>query len=217
MAMTSPRCVTGAGKKAHDMRIKSESSYWAWTVTFAGLVTLGFMSLFAYLMYQQGRGSWFLSLFLVPFFLMGFALSWWGLRALVRLACFGHWHIEVPHAGVLGQGMDIFLLPNRDLTPVKEIECHLYCIQNDSINTGKTRSSNIKTLWEKTWTVPSQRIGKDAGLRLQLPFPDASELEAPNPFASKRQWKLTVNVPLRPLSDAPMFEIPASMGSRHGL
>jgi hypothetical protein len=194
------------------MRIKSESSYWAATTTFAGLFTLSFIGFYVFVMVQGGKGSWFLYVFVTPFFLVGFALAAWGVRGLLRRVLFSQWYVEFERPGVLGQAMNMRLFSGQDVTPVGDIECNLCCLRNDSIATPNNRVSKITTLWETTWQVRVALIPAKLGTTLSLPLPENSALSSNGHggFGSSLEWQLTVNIPLQGLSDAPIFKIPVS-------
>jgi hypothetical protein len=192
------------------MKIKSESSAWAGITTLVGLIVISFMGIYVYLMQQSGKATWVVYAFTAPFFLAGIGIGYWGVRGLIRLARYGDWYLEATRPGVLGETMDVRLFPGSDVAPVGEIECHLCCIRSDSIDTGKSRSMKITTLWESTWMVTSDTLLKNVGLSLSLPFPekDAAAFDQSEAFGRKPEWKLTVRVPLAGRSDAPIFEIP---------
>ncbi len=179
-------------------------------MTVVAVLTTGFVGTYLYLMWQAGRATWFVYLFTAPFFLISAGLGYWGVRGLIRLVLFGQWYIEVLRPGVLGQTMEVRLFPKRDVMPVSEIVCHLCCLQSNSIDTGRSRSANIKTLWETSWNVTSPAILKEVGLSLSLPLRERSSAPSvPTVGGSPTfKWQLTVNVPMQGASDQPMFDVP---------
>ena len=195
---------------SHPMRIKSESSMWAGIMTLVAVLTIGFIGTYFYLMWVAGRATWFVYFFTAPFFLVGAGLGYWGVRGLIRRLLFGVWQLEVPRPGVLGNPMEVRLFPGRDVLPVGGIRCNLCCLLNSTINTGRSMSTNSKTLWEHSWVVTSPAIQRDTGLNLTLPLPARGSTThsfsvGPSPNV---KWQLTVNVPFRRGSDEPMFDIP---------
>lgn len=192
------------------MRIKSQSSTWAGIMTAVGTITLVFMGTYLYLMWSDGRATWPVYLVTAPFFAMGSLLGYLGLRGLLRLLRFGHWHLDVPDSGgVLGEPPRVTLLPSRDVTPEGEIECELRCLSVKVVNFGKTQRMDTKTLWESSWRVTSSTILREAGLKLSLKVPAAGET---TPQASAEggtvKWQFTVRIPTLGMSDEPVFDVP---------
>jgi len=106
------------------MRIKSHAPFIYAGMTAAGVVTLAFMGIYAYLMRQDGRDRWFFYTFLAPFVLAGTLLTYFGGRFLLRLARFGSWQLDVPGSGgELGRALAVTLFPTRARSPTGELIC----------------------------------------------------------------------------------------------
>jgi hypothetical protein len=195
------------------MKIKSQSSTWAGIFSLVSVITIAFMGTYVYLMWRAGRAGWLVYLVTAPFFLMGAILGGAGLRGLLRLLRFGHWHLEISGPGALGRPLRAKLLPRRDVTPAGEIRCDLRCLDVTIVNTGKNQRMDTKTLWETSWNVTSPTIPKDEGLSLSLPLPAGARAttQASNGGAGIK-WQLTVLVRTRGLSDEPIFDVPVVGG-----
>ena len=196
------------------MRIKSQSATWAGIVTLVATITLGFVGTYLFLMWRAGRATWLVYLVTAPFFAVGALLGFFGLRGLMRLLRFGHWHLEVAGSGgVLGQPMRVTLFPGREVTPSGEIQCDLRCLRVTVVNGGKNQSMDTKTLWESSWKVTSSTILKEMGLNLSLPLPESGQATSQDsPSGGGIKWQLTVRIPMPGMSDEPVFDIP--VGSR---
>ncbi len=194
------------------MRIKSHAPWMYVGMTAAGLITLTMMGIFGYLMRQQGRDSWVLYAFLSPFVLMGAFLAYFGGRFLVRLAMTGSWQLDVPGSGgELGRPFDVTLFPSRTRVPSGELTCHLRCIRIHKLASRGSSAgrSDIKTLWETTWTTRAGTIHPNIGLPLSLPLPDSGEpSNMDSRTGSGTQWQLNVVVPTRGFKDESVFDLP---------
>lgn len=190
------------------MRIRSHAP-WMWVgMAVASVPTLGLPGIFVYLMRQEGRDSWVVYVVMAPFLLAGALLAFFGARALLRLAVRGSWQLEVPDGGgVLGRPLQARLFPTRERRPTEPLTCRLRCVRivRNSNASGRT---NIDTLWETTWTVPSAAIQPQLGLALRLPLPDTGEPSQMNRLGSGVQWQLNVVVPLKDGSEEPVFDLP---------
>ncbi len=194
------------------MRIKSHAPLVFAGMTAAGVITLAFMGICVYLMRQQGRESWFLYAFLSPFVLMGAALTFFGGRVLVRWAKFGSWQLDVPdRGGELGRPFDVTLFPTRTRVPSGELTCRLRCIRIHRLASQGSSAgrSDIKTLWETTWTIRAGTIHQNIGLPLSVPLPASGEPTNISPqTGAGTQWQLNVVVPTRDFNDEPVFDLP---------
>ena len=190
------------------MRIKSQSSTWAGIFTLVSVLTIGFVGTYVYLMWQQGRATWLVYLITAPFFAVGALLGFGGLRGLLRLLRFGHWHLEIAGPGAVGRPLQARLLPSRDVTPSGEIRCDLRCLDVTIVSAGKSQRMDTKTLWETSWTVTSATILKDLGLSLSLSLPAGGKGTTQSANGAGVKWQLTVRVPTQALSDEPIFDVP---------
>ncbi len=142
------------------MRIKSHAPWMYAGMTTAGVVTLAFMATFTYLMRQDGRDTWLFYAFMSPFVLVGSLLTYFGGRALLRLAATGTWELEVPASGgATGRPFDVTLFPSRTRVPSGDLTCHLRCIRIAKLSARGSSAgrSSITTLWETTWTTSAGR------------------------------------------------------------
>ncbi|HYN04450.1 MAG TPA: hypothetical protein VE359_18520 [Vicinamibacteria bacterium] len=178
-------------------------------MTLVATITVGFMGTYVYLMGRAGRASWLLYMVTAPFFAVGALLGFLGLRGLIRLLRFGHWHLDVAGAGVLGQPLRVTLFPGRELTPSGEIDCELRCLRVTVLSAGKSQRMDTKTLWESSWKVTSSTILKEVGLALSLPLPASGQVTTQDPHSGGGvKWQLTVRIPLRGMTDEPVFDVP---------
>ncbi len=191
------------------MRIKSQSSTWAGIMALVATLTISFMATYLYLMWQAGRATWLVYLVVAPFFGMGLLLGYLGVRGLVRRLRFGLWHLELAAPGVLGQPLQVALLPGRDLKLTGEIRCDLRCLRVTIVSAGKNQRMETKTLWESSWNVTSPTIRKEMGLSLSLPLPSDGEATSQGSRdGAGIKWQLTVLVPAQGMSDEPVFDVP---------
>ena len=91
------------GHRSNPQLPSHASSLWAGIFTLVSVITIGFIGTYVYLMWQQGRATWLVYLVTAPFFAMGALLGYLGLRGLLRLLRFGHWHLEIRGPGALGR------------------------------------------------------------------------------------------------------------------
>lgn len=198
------------------MRIRSHAP-WMWIgMAAAGLVTLAMMSIYVYLMHQDGRDRWFVYLFVTPFVLAGLLLTTFGLRALLRHLMHGSWTLEVPDGGgVLGSPIPATLFPRRERRPAGDLTCQMRCIR---VIRNPQASANIQALWSRMWTVSAAVIQPATGLALELPIPDEGRATQMDLTASGVQWQLTVVVPSKTASgdaaDQAVFDIPVRRAGR---
>lgn len=192
------------------MRITSHAPMMYLGMTAAGLLTLGFIGTYLYLMLDAGRGSILLYIFVTPFLLVGSLLAFFGGRTMLRLLWLGSWQLEVPgNGGVFGQPLRATLFPRRAVTPHGELQCRLRCVRFVSRQSSSRSSSSTTTLWEKSWTLPPAPIHPAIGLELSLPLPATG-----SPTAIDRQsgsgliWQLNVLIPSAGSSEEPVFDIP---------
>lgn len=193
------------------MRIKSHAPLMYAGMTVAGVITLAFMGIFAYLMQQAGRDRWFFYAFITPFVLAGTLLTYFGGRFLLRLARFGSWQLDVPESGgELGRPFTVTLFPTRTRSTTGELTCHLRCIRiNTSYNSRSGSRSDIKTLWETTWTASAHTLHPSIGLPLSLPLPASGEPTNVDPrTGAGTQWQLNVVVPTKGVKDECVFDLP---------
>lgn len=172
----------------------------------AGVITLGFIGTYIYLMRQAGRDAWYLYLFTAPFLLMGSVLAYFGVRTLLRLALFGSWELEVPaQGGVFGQPFEVTLFPTRERVPSGPLTCHLRCIR---ISRGTDRS-DVKPVWESTWTTSTALIHPRIGTPLSLLLPDRGEpTNIDRRTGAGVQWQLNVVIPSKAMAEEPVFDLP---------
>ena len=171
-----------------------------------GLITLGFIGTYIYLMRQAGRDVWFFYVFVAPFLLVGGLLAFFGLRKMLSLARFGSWEIDVPaQGGVLGQPLEVTLFPARERVPTGPLTCQLRCIR---ISRNRARG-HVNTLWTTSWTTSTALIHPLIGLRLMLPLPDDGEAtNIDRCTGSGVQWQLNVLIPSEAMSEEPVFDLP---------
>ena len=194
------------------MRIKSHAPLMYVGMMTAGVVTLAFMGIYGYLMRQAGRDGWLFYTFVSPFVLVGSFLTYFGGRFLLRLAMVGSWQLDVQGSGgELGRPFDVTLFPSRTRVPSGDMTCHLRCIRIVKLSSRGSSAgrSDIKTLWETTWTVPARTIRRDIGLLLTLPLPVSGEPSSIDPrTGAGTQWQLNVVVPTRSFKDESVFDLP---------
>ena len=178
----------------------------------AGVITLGFIGTYIFLMRQAGRDVWYLYVLMAPFLLMGSLLAFFGVRTLLRLARFGSWEIEVSaQGGVFGQPFEVTLFPTRERVPSGPLTCHLRCIRISRFSGGSRTPSrtDVKTLWESTWTTSTALIHPRIGVPLSLPLPDRGEpTNIDRRTGSGVQWQLNVVIPSKGMSEEPVFDLP---------
>ncbi len=194
------------------MRIKSHTPQIYLGMTAAGVLTLAFMGIYAYLMRRDGRDAWYVYAFISPFVLVGAALAFFGGRFLLRWAMLGSWQLDVPGpGGEFGRPFAVTLFPSRTRTPSGELTCHLRCIRivklaSQGASAGR---SSTTTLWETTWTLRAGTIHANIGLPLSLPLPASGEPTNISPQSGAgTQWQLNVVVPTRGFSDESVFDLP---------
>ena len=188
------------------MPIKSHVPWMFAGMAAAGLITLAFIGTYIYLMRQADRDVWYLYVLMAPFLLVGSLLAFFGGRTLLRVALWGSWELEVPgQGGVFGQPLDVTLFPARERVPAGPLTCHLRCI----ILSRGTDRTDVKALWEATWTASTARIHPRMGLPLSLPLPDRG---APTNLDRRTgagvQWQLNVVIPSERGSEEPVFDLP---------
>ena len=188
------------------MRIKSHAPWMYAGMAAAGVITLGFIGTYIYLMRQAGRDVWYLYVLMAPFLLVGSLLAFFGVRTLLRLARFGSWQLEVPgQGGVFGQPLEVTLFPTRERVLSGELTCHLRCIRISRT----TARSDVKALWETTWTTSTARIHPRSGRPLSLPLPDRGEpTNIDRRTGAGVQWQLNVVIPSKAMSEEPVFDLP---------
>lgn len=143
-----------------------------------------------------------------PFFAIGALLGYFGLSGLIRRLRFGLWHLDLEPPEARERSLRATLYPGRDITPVGDVRCELRCYTVAVMDTGKTRSTNMKVLWETSWNVTAATILKDAGLRLNLPLPEHGKINNNGRPGDGVKWQLSVFVPSPGMSDGPIFELP---------
>ena len=194
------------------MRIKSHAPLMYVGMLMAGVVTLAFMGIYGYLMRQDGRDGWLFYAFVSPFVLVGSFLTYFGGRFLLRLAMVGSWQLDVQgRGGEFGRPFDVTLFPSRTRVPSGDMTCHLRCIRIVKLSSRGSSAgrSDIKTLWETTWTVPAGTIHRNVGLPLTLPLPPSGEPSDIHPrTGAGTQWQLNVVVPTRSFKDESVFDLP---------
>jgi len=181
-------------------------------MTAAGVLTLAFMGIYWYLMRQEGRDGWLFYGFVSPFVLVGLLLTWFGGRFLLRLALLGSWQLELPDGGgVFGRPFEATLHPSRPRVPSEALTCHLRCIRivRMASTGGSSGRSDVKTLWEVTWTLRTGAIHPRLGVALSLPLPATGEGTDIDPRTGAGvQWQLNVVVPTRGMNDEAVFDLP---------
>ena len=188
------------------MRIKSHAPWMFAGMAAAGVITLGFIGTYIYMMRKAERDVWFLFAFTAPFLLMGSLLAFFGLRTLLRLALFGSWEVEVPaQGGVFGQPFEVTLFPTRERVPSGPLTCHLRCIRVSR----STARADVKALWDSTWTASTALIHPRIGLPLTLPLPDRGEpTNIDRRTGAGVQWQLNVVIPSKAMAEEPVFDLP---------
>jgi len=191
------------------MRIKSHAPWMYAGMTLAGVITLGFMGTYQYLMRQAGRDGWLFYAFVTPFVLVGVFLTLFGGRFLVRLARLGSWQLDLPDGGgVFGHPLEVTLLPSRQRVPSSELTCHLRCIRISRSTRANSRADTT-TVWETTWTTRAGTIHPRMGLALSLPLPDSGQpTNIDRRTGSGVQWQLNVVIASQYGSEEPVFDLP---------
>jgi hypothetical protein len=180
----------------------------------ASVVTVGLAGTFLYLMWRQGKATIGFTLFLTPFLLMGMSLGFFGTRGIVRLGRYGRWQLDVPdQGGVMGATTRVTFLPQRETTPIGEIQCRLRCVRSARTRVhglqGRSGNPIHDTLWEESWSMQTSHIHPDIGLVLVLAFPSTGEQTVVDSrTGSGIQWQLNVVVPTEAYVREAMFEIP---------
>lgn len=100
-------------------------------------------------------------------------------------------------------------MPTRERVPSGPLTCHLRCI---SISRGTARS-DVKALWDTTWTTNTAliypRMGLPLTLPLTLPLPDHGQpTNIDRRTGAGVPWQLNVVIPLRRGSEEPVFDLP---------
>ena len=193
------------------MRVKSHAPTMYLGMAAAGLVTLGFIGTYAYLMWADGRAGVLVAIVVAPFLTVGSALAFFGGRAFVRLAWVRSWRLEIPDAGcALGQPVGVTLFPQRLVIPTGELQCRLRCVRFVPRRDRHTASGpNVTTLWQSSWAVPPETIHPTRGLALTLPLPETG-----GPTVIDRKggenvlWQLNVVIHSAGRSEEPVFDLP---------
>ena len=160
---------------------------------------------------------------LIPFVLIGAALTFYGIRELIRLARYGGWILEVPDGGGISAGfVDVTLIPRRrTVTPQGELTCRLRC-RHTQVYSQQPRGAHTTpdravdrvehvTLWDKSWTVPPALIDRRSGMTLRVFVPpDIAPTQVNSRDGSGVTWQLNVLVPADGITHEAMFDLPVS-------
>jgi hypothetical protein len=190
------------------MRIKSHAPSMFAGMAAAGVIALGFIGTYIYLMRQAGRDVWYLYVLMAPFLLVGGLLAFFGVRAVLRLALVGGWQLDLPgEGGVLGRPLEVTLFPRRARVPTGDLTCHVRCIRIVRGSAGGR--SGVTTLCETTWTTRAGPIHPAIGLPLSLPLPASGQpSQMDRRTGSGIQWQLNVVMPWQGRSEEPVFDLP---------
>ncbi len=203
------------------MQITSHNSWLHLSLTAAGVVVLTMTSAALYFGLRQDipipTG---MVIFLMPFLLMAAALTFFGVRGLLRTARYGHWTLEMPDgAGASGTTFAATLRPRQTVTPDGELTCNLRCIATTvsvqratGFNQERDRAVDLVenvTLWDKTWSERPQPIDAVRGIPISIVIPPNAGATAVNKRdGSGVRWHFTVLIPAGGMSHQPVFEIP---------